>query len=96
MDNDWKKKVNWNEHSIKKLLQDHPGYRITITMSPKVDNDVVFIRVTDMERGLTIVHVVEDLKLVRNDNSLLNGLEIGYNELFEPFDEKLKEDENND
>lgn len=96
MDNDWKKKVGWNEHSIKKLLQDHSGYRIAITMSPKVDNDVVFIRVTDMERGLTIVYVVEDLKLVRNDNSLLNGLEIGYNELFEPFDEKLKEDIDND
>lgn len=83
-----------NETSIKKLLQDHPGYTITISMNPKVDNDVVFVRVRDGETGLTLCRTFKDLVLC--DSLLFTNVPIGYKELFEPFEEKLKEDIDND
>lgn len=80
-----------NETSIKKLLQDHPGYRITISMNPFVDNDVVFIKVTDPERGLVVSRMFKDLVL--NDCTPIGTFSIGYKELFEPFDYVIKEED---
>lgn len=86
--------MNTYEVSIKKLLQDHPGFTINISMNPKVDNDVVFVRVRDGETGLTLCRMFKDLVLC--DSLLFANVPIGYKELFEPFEEKLKEDTDND
>lgn len=86
--------MNTYETSIKQLLQDHPGFTINISMNPKVDNDVVFVRVRDGETGLTLCRMFKDLVLC--DSLLFANVPIGYKELFEPFEEKLKEDTDND
>lgn len=83
--------MNTYETSIKQLLQDHPGFTINISMNPKVDNDVVFVRVRDGETGLTLCRMFKDLVLC--DSLLFANVPIGYKELFEPFDYKIEEED---
>lgn len=100
MDDDLKKKLGLNETSINKLLEDHPGCYITIRkVLALYKNDTpmlgLIIKVVDPDKELAMEYAVDDVCIVRSGNSFFNGLEIGYNELFKPFDEKLKEDKNN-
>lgn len=101
MDDNLKKKLGWNETSISKLLKDHPGCYITIRkVLALYKNDApmlgLIIKVIDPDKRLAMEYAVDDVCIVRAGNSFFNGLEIGYNELFKPFDEKLKEDIDND
>ena len=87
--------MNTYEVSIKKLLQDHPGYTIDISMEPKVDDDVVFVRVRDGETGLTLCRMFKDLVLC--DSLSFANVPIGYKELFEPFHyDAFKEEDTGD
>ena len=81
------------ETSIKQLLQDHPGYTINISMNPKVDNNVVFVRVRDGETVLTLCRTFKDLIIC--DSLLFDNIPIGYQELFSPFDYLINEEDKN-
>ena len=84
-----------NETSIKKLLQDHPGCVINIRLDYSID-DILVVRVIDIDHDLTLNYRISDLTLVRKSPELFSGLPIGYNELFEKIDEKFKENIDND
>lgn len=100
MDDDLKKKLGWNETSISKLLKDHPWCYITIKSMSLYKNieemPGLIIKVVDANRGITYEYLIDDIQITRGGNSFFYGLEIGYNELFKPLDEKIKEDKDND
>lgn len=83
-----------NETSIKKLLQDHPGCAINIRLGYSTD-DIVVVRVIDTDHNLKLNYGISDLMFVRKSPELFSGLPIGYNELFEKIDEKIKEEDKN-
>ena len=81
------------ESSIKQLLQDHPGYHIIIDMNPNIDNDIVFIKVYDTERGLALTRTFKDIVIY---NCLLfDKIPIDYKDLFKPFDTMIEEEDKN-
>lgn len=96
MDDDLKQKLGWNETSISKLLKDHPGCYITIKSMSLYKNieemPGLIIKVVDANRGIAYEYLIDDIQITRGGNSFFYGLKIGYNELFKPFDERLKED----
>lgn len=64
---------------------------INISMNPKVDNNVVFVRVRDGETGLTLCRTFKYLIIC--DSLLFDNIPIGYQELFSPFNYLINEED---